>query len=666
MADVRTPSCDKPQPGQVAAETTLFALAYVPLSMELVPQVSLYFYFLILMRFVSLRWPGLTPGRWSLLPLTFGGIVNVYHAYHTVVGQEAGTALLASMLALKLLETRQVRDIRFGSLLFGFLLVTQFLFDQSPGLALFLTVLLVLNFALMADLCRRVPRPLYHSVTLALRLTLQALPLAVVLFILFPRLDAPLWNLNPVENTGKSGVKPWLEPGSVSELVIDGSLAFRVRFDGPIPDPQRLYWRGPVAWNTDGRRWLPAEPHQFPRLEATPKAALDPVSYVVTLEPTGQRWLFALDLPAVTTAEGARITHDFQVLAADRILEPKVYRMESALTYHSGDLPLEEEAAGLQLPHNVTDRMRALVADWQERAKTPEELIQQGLGYFNQEPFHYTLLPPKLGENPADEFLFETKRGFCEHYASSFALMMRIGGIPSRIVMGYLGGELNPLGGHLIVRQSDAHAWIEVWLAGKGWMRIDPTAAVAPSRVERSDLLADLGAGSPLRFRVHGPDRLANLIHGMRLLADAVDENWRHWVLEFDRARQQTMLESAGLGYLREYGLALAMIVGAGAFIGLLGLGLARNTARQRRNPAEKLYLRFCERLDRAGFRRREHEGPLDYGRRIVLARRDLRGPVEAFIGLYTGMRYGRTENNAENLRRLRTHLKRIRSAAAR
>jgi transglutaminase-like putative cysteine protease len=658
-------SAQKPRTAQVAAITTLYGLAYLPLMREMAIQVSLLFGALILIRVASLRWPAFTPGRWLLIPLTVGALINVYSAHHTIAGQDGGTALLVSMLGLKLLEARQVRDVRLASMLFCFLLVSQFLFVQSSAIALYCFVLLVANFALLADLSGTKTLAVSQSLRLSFRLVLQALPLTLVLFALFPRLDAPLWNFQAAEQKARTGIKPWLEPGSVSELVVDGALAFRARFDGPVPSPEKLYWRGPIAWNTDGKRWLPAEPEQFAALSTLPsETSGDRISYEVSLDPTGHRWLFALDLPTAAPPRDARMTHDFQVLAPKEITEATVYRMTSAPVYNTGSLSLEEEVAGLQLPDNVTERMRGLVADWETRAGSPSELVGQGLAFFNRESFHYTLLPPRLGENPTDEFLFETRKGFCEHYASSFALLMRIAGIPSRVVMGYMGGERNPLGGHLIVRQSDAHAWVEVWLEGRGWVRVDPTGAVAPWRVERSDLLAGLGSGSPLRFRVHESDGLANLVHGLRLLADAIDENWRHWVLELDHSRQLNMMEHIGLGYLREYGLAVAMIIGAAVVLAILVLGLVREDQESPLSPEERLYAQFGKTLAREGLPRRPSEGPLDYSARVASTRKDLGTSANGFARLYAGVRYGVLPSDDENLDRLRGYLRELRRLA--
>ena len=462
--------------------------------------------------------------------------------------------------------------------------------------------------------------------------------LALVLFVLFPRLSAPLWSLPEQSQRGQTGIKDWLEPGSLSEMVILGGSAFRARFDGPVPPESRRYWRGPVLWHTDGRRWT-GWPAGLPLERAEdPIERGEEIAYQVELEPSGKRWLFALDLPVQIDGK-ARILADFQVLASSPIKKNRIYRAVSALRYNTGDLGLDQEVAGTQLPLNITPRTRDLVAAWQQGGARGAALVQKALEFFREEPFHYSLLPPKLGPNPTDAFLFEARKGFCEHYASSFALLMRIGGIPSRIVLGYLGGEYNSIGDYLIVRQSDAHAWVEVWLDGKGWVRVDPTAAVAPERVEQSDLLEGLGSGAPIRFRLDEAGALRRWIHGLHLLGDAIETGWRHWVLDLSSARQQRMLASLGLQELREYGLALALVIVASVVLGLLLMTLTRTS--DRRDPLEMAYARFCSRLARVGLPRRPSEGPLDYSRRIIAARPDLRRPVESFVSLYASLRYG-------------------------
>ncbi len=650
-------SIERPRSGQIAAVSGVYASAGLTLVPYLAPGLLGYFYLLLGYRAVAVRFPRLEPGRWMLLSLTLVGVILVYRHYGTLFGQEGGSALLSLLLALKLLEIRSPRDVRLLTMLFAFWLMIHFLFDQSPWVALFLGALLLLDMAVLGDSSRSLARPPNQVIGLALRLTLQALPLTLVLFIFFPRLDAPLWSLLPAEDQARTGINDWLEPGSVSDLVLDGSLAFRVRFEGPIPRAEGLYWRGPVAWNTDGRRWQAGRSDQFSGLVAEPGRTGDPVSYEVTLEPSRQRWLFALDLPMFTPGKDAHLTHDFQLLADEPIKETRVYRVTSAPAQDPGDLAEAQRDAGLALPANVTARMRALVAEWRAVSPEPAAVVKAGLRHFRQEAFYYSLSPPRLGDNPADEFLFETRKGFCEHYASSFALLMRIAGIPARIVMGYLGGERNPLGAHLIVRQSDAHAWVEVWLDGQGWTRVDPTAAVAPERIEPSPELTGLASGRPLRLRIGGVDAWGRVVHGLRLFGDALDENWYRWVLGLDRSRQQALLDSIGLGYMHEYGLAVLMILASSLVMGLLLVALLRQPAGAPPDPLERLYRKFCAQLARAGLSRKPSEGPCDYGQRLARWDPGLAAGFLSFTQCYARLRYGRGLVGKSDLDLLRQEL---------
>jgi transglutaminase-like putative cysteine protease len=491
-------------------------------------------------------WPrfagqGCAPATWILALLTIIGGLNVIDAYRGVAGQSPGTALLLTMMALKLLEVRARRDLRVLLLLFGFLLVVQFLFDKSALRTAFMTLLLFANLALLFDLTnvsgvKTLRWRLQRAGRIAGVITLQALPLALVLFLFFPRLNSPLWNLGIENEFAITGLQDWLEPGSVRDLVVSGEDALRVRFDRPPNIPvERMYWRGIVVWHTDGRRWTPAEPGEFSDSETRVQALGETLSYMVALEPTDQRWLIGLDMPTSIPGD-ARLSSDFQVLAARPVEDLRFYRMSSAFNYRTQGLSLFEEAAATALPEAmITPRMRALVDGWRADDASPEAIVQRALTHFNQQDFYYTLLPPDLGNNPMDAFLFDAKSGFCEHYAGSFALLMRIAGIPTRIVLGYLGGEYNPLSGDYLIRQSDAHAWNEVWLAERGWVRIDPTAYVDPARVDADSRLRAMGAGAPVRFRIDEHGIIGNLLHQAHLLADALNAGWRQWVVGFSR-----------------------------------------------------------------------------------------------------------------------------------
>lgn len=655
----RSPPQGRLDPTRIAAATLLVGAAYLPLMGRLSPQISIFVGAVLLLRLAALRWPALTPGRWLLLPLTLAGLGVVFDAYFDFRGRDAGTSLFVVMLTLKTLELRAPRDLRLLCVLFGFLLVSHFLFDQSAWLAMYLGALLLADLALMADLTARPDRrPLYAALNLAGTLTLQALPLAIVLFLLFPRLSAPLWDLGNRAQRNVTGMGDTMEPGSVSELVVSGDPAFRARFDGAAPPQDQLYWRGLVLWDYDGRRWSRPPPGTLPeaRPRLTQTAGL--IGYELVLEPSGKRWVYALDLPVGPPAD-ATLDGDFQIAAATPLTRSLRVRLVSATRYNTGPLDLDQEAAGLQLSPNVTQRMRALVTGWQAGASGPRQVVDQALAHISSADFYYTLLPPALGDNPTDEFLFETRRGFCEHYAGAFAVLMRIAGIPARIVLGYQGAELSPWGGWYLVTQAEAHAWVEVWLQGEGWVRVDPTAAIAPQRIDRGDLFSRLSAGNPFRLQIDESGLLFRAVHGLRRLAAGTQVVWQDWVLDFSLARQEHILAAFGLAHLRQYGLALALALVVAATL-VLGLLAAAMLTGEPREPLVDIYRRFCARLTRIGLPPGPGEGPQDYARRVAAARPDLAEAVAGFMADYLPARYRDGAGQAQ-LRGLRARLRRFR-----
>ena len=436
----------------------------------------------------------------------------------------------------------------------------------------------------------------------------------------------------------------------------------------PLPPPAQRYWRGPVLSRFDGREWSVLLRPGAGTL--TPWRA-GGIGYSVTLEPHGKPWLFALDLPAslprpavddaAAAAGYAILTRDQQLIARAPVAQ--VIRYEQLSMLRDAFPPFDDDDGrdALRLPSRGNPRTVAFAQGLRARHADDRALVHAVLAMFRDEDFTYTLAPGVVHpRDPVDGFLFDSRRGFCEHYASSFALLMRIAGIPARIVMGFLGGERNPLGAHLIVRQSDAHAWVEVWLDGQGWTRIDPTAAVAPERIEPSPELTGLARGRPLRLRIGGVDTWGRLVHGLRLFGDALDENWYRWVLGLDRARQQALLDSIGLGWLREYGLAALLVMASSLVMGLLLVALLHQPASARFDPLERLYRKFCARLARAGLPRKASEGPCAYGHRLALWNPGLAVGFLAFTQRYARLRYGRGPVGQGDLDLLRRELQAI------
>jgi protein-glutamine gamma-glutamyltransferase len=639
MSKRTIPSNERPERAQVLWVTLVLIAAYLPLAGHLAIQIGGFVGLLFAIRLASLRWPAVLPGTWPLAALTLIGVANAAVTYPGWSGQNAGTALFVSMLVLKLMELRRKSDIRLVATLIGFLVVVEFLFDQSPWLVLYLAAVVLGGITLLVDLNGGLGEARRRgALAVAVRLSLQALPLTLILFLLFPRLSAPLWSLGLDPSKATTGISDSLEPGAISELVLNGELAFRARFDGTPPAADQLYWRGPVLWETDGRRWSVGKDIASTDPAGTLLQAARPIDYEVTLEPTDQRWLFALDMPD-SVPDGGFVSPDHQLIARQVVSAVKRYRVTSALDYRTASPNPASLAAGLQVPDNVTPRMRRLVKEWRSRSENDWALVQAGLQFFNRESFHYTLMPPRLGANPTDEFLFETRRGFCEHYAASFAVLMRMAGIPSRIVLGYLGGELNRVGGYHMVWQSDAHAWVEVLIDGRGWVRVDPTAAVDASRVDNSGASRMLGAGPSVRFTLEQADEIARFVRNMRLFVDSLDAAWQDRVLGFSVEDQLALLQRLQLGELREYGLIALMLAALGLTLGILVVASIRE--RKPLDPLQAEYARFCRRLAKIGLGRLPNEGPMDYAGRVAAQRPDLAPTVARFMALYIPARYG-------------------------
>jgi len=485
-------------------------------------------------------------------------------------------------------------------------------------------------------------------------LLLQAIPLTLILFILFPRVPGPLWGL-PQDAYASSGLDDKMSPGSLSRLSLSEEVAFRVTYSGKPPRRDQMYWRGPVLWNFDGRTWRSGittftTAPQFTELGQT-------IDYSVTLEPHNKPWLFALDVPDKLSVP-ATLTYDFQILSKEPVHARLRYTARSNLVYHAN----RHEAArqlqrALQLPLQLNPRAHQLAAEWRKQIETnpppqpspggrgsnrslteiDEILVRTALAYFNQQGFVYTLEPPPLGVNTVDDFLFTTRQGFCEHYASAFVFLMRAANIPARVVTGYQGGEFNDVGNYYIVRQSDAHAWAEVWLAGQGWVRVDPTAAIAPERVQRG-LSASVSDSAVLPFMARNPPQW---MRDLRFNLDALANQWNQWVLGYDTERQFAFLTRLGMESITWQKMALNMASGLGLLIGLFAMFMLRHLYTRQPDKVQAAWLKLCRKLAKAGLPRAAHEGAQDYAARIAAVRPELADGIGDLASRYSALRYG-------------------------
>lgn len=631
-------------------------VAVLPLSWELGPWPLVAFALGILWRRLMERYDWLRPGRLLLALLLLGVSLAVWWKFRTFLGRDPGLTLLVSLLGLKFLELRQARDCRISLMAFYILIAGSFLYEQTLVLGLYSALTVAVNTAALIRLAQ--PQGLSWRANLGLSATLlaQALPLTLVIYFFFPRLPGAIWALPGSQDMAQTGLSDSMRPGAMQRLIESSQVAFRATFSAPSPPARDLYWRALVLWDTDGRVWNRGRLRPFQDEALIPSGPA--LEYEILLEASRHSWAPVLDMPA-DFLEGTQprtgYTFEFVRPASDR----RRYRAESYLDYRTPRLSGDERAAALRLPKLPNPRTKALGEEWAQSLASPREIVQQALVRFRQENFIYSLNPPSLGEHPMDDFLFETRKGYCEHYAAAFVTLMRAAGVPARVVNGYQGGELNPAGNYYIVRQWDAHAWAEVWLEPKGWTRVDPTSAVAPERVEMGmDALRRLAARGTLFGSLTTGELWRRIEAGLgeqlwnwtRLYWDLVNISWDRWVADYQQERQEWLLEQLNLKGLSRLGLIALALAGVAGLLTLYALW--RRRERPRLDPAQVQYLRYCRKLARVGLTRAGHEGPQDFARRCLARRPDLAGPVSQISNLYQQVRYA-GQGGAEAQRRL-------------
>ncbi len=506
--------------------------------------------------------------NWKPMPMivrisaTAFAVAALVSTYGGLMGRRAAVSMLVLMLSLKLLETFRIRDARVVTSLSLFLCGTQFLFSQGIPMIFYIIACLLSSLIALMYLHRseayamlgkapETDRKLITELGFGAGLMAMALPVGMAFFLLFPRWGSPLWGLPEDALDARSGLSDSMSPGSIQSLFMDDSPAFRAQFEGGMPRNSDLYWRGPVFTDFDGNSWKVSYLSRNLRAETRPDHRTAPFRYVVQMEPTEQKWLFALDYPALVPRK-TKLTMDYQLVTFRPVTSLREYVMASDPDFL--DSPVLKQTLlreALELPEGFNPRTAEMMSAWRAEAKSDSEIIKRVLQHFNRQQFRYTLNPPLLSQHTVDEFLFDTREGFCEHYASAFTVMMRMAGIPARVVTGYQGGFYNNIGSYVLVRQSDAHAWSEVWVKGSGWTRIDPTAAVAPERVEQ-------GAVNSFDQRRYMLD--FQWLRGARNTFDLFQRGWNNWVVTFGSDRQSRLFSIFGWDMLGPAKLVFAMI----------------------------------------------------------------------------------------------------------
>lgn len=553
------------------------------------------------------------PGKLSQLIIIITVFISILYSYGQILGQQSGIALVILMTTLKLFETKNTRDCHIIIYSAFFIIATNFFLSQSIWLiiyAFFITILLTTILIAISDRLETIPFKI--RLKMAGRHFVYAIPFMLVLFLLFPRIPGPLWALPQDAFSGHTGLSEEMSPGSINRLISSPSIAFRVKFDDAIPEHHLRYWRGAVLSLYDGKTWHRGD---------APKTAKPNISfskdetkllrYNVTLEPTNLSWLLTLEYPFRHSNQYS-ISREAMLLTNKKVSNVTNYSVVSNSNAVNRALFKQEDYRNRLLPNNLNPETITLAKKLLSRSNySKQQYINNVLSYYRDNNFIYTLSPDLLGDNAMDDFLFKSRRGFCEHYASSFVYLMRAAGIPSRVVIGYQGGKINPLDDYMIVRQSDAHAWAEVWIDNY-WQRVDPTAAVSPDRVEQGILNAGLEKNKLPLLLVSNSDFIKNAA----FLYDSFQNSWNQWVISFDQKKQNDLLKALGLEDATPSNLILLMV----ACLTITGLIISwflfkQNTIEKDR--VQHYYNIFCQKLQRYGIQRQLHEGPVDFESRL-------------------------------------------------
>ena len=577
------------------------------------------------------------PGTPARTLLAVAVVIAVLARFHTLNGLPAGSALLVLMAALKLLETHRRRDrlVLVGAGLF--LLLAACLDRQSLARApLYLGEAWLACAALAVIASDGFPGR--AALALAGRTLLLAMPLAVLLFLFFPRLAASFWSV-PRGEEALTGLSETMSPGSIGKLSTSYDVAFRARFEGELPANEQRYWRGPVLHDFDGATWTRGSGGGRPRpaLEFAGRA----YRYRLALEPSRLHWWFALDTPAQSPDPGVTLTHDYELLASRPVSDPISFEAVSYLATRSA-APLGgwERYENTDFPRGHNLRTVELARDLRARAASDAAFVTATLDYLRSGGFVYSLEPEALGAEQVDDFLFRTRTGFCGHYASAFVVLMRAAHVPARVVTGYLGGEWNPSGGYLVVRQADAHAWAEVWLEGRGWTRVDPTAVVEPERLQRGafDLLSESMPASTRLLRA-----APWLVHMLQRW-DAANAWWNDRVVRFDYATQLDVLERLGIRSPDARTVGWAFVLVLLTWLGLIAWYLGRSLRPRRPDAIARAYALLCRKLSRTGLVRAPHQGSLAYAEALRAGHPSLAEEAHALLAQYARLRYGAPE----------------------
>jgi transglutaminase-like putative cysteine protease len=589
------------------------------------------------------------------LMLAVAALLAIFASYGSLKGVEPGVSLLVVLMSLKILESHTAREFQVMVLMGWVLCLCGFFLSQDFGIAVcLLTAFALLLVALIQFHRGCSPGAFWPPLRTTLKLLVQAAPLVVLLFFLFPRINTGLRFEFRAIRSANSGFSDRLSPGSIAALANSVDIAFRAEFPGSkTRPPGPMYWRGLVMWHCDGMEWRapysPASIFQSSNLWTPGGRALaaqsrgNAIRQRITLAPHGARWMFALDRP-FEIPPGTILARGGYLWSIQPIRKALRYEVVSSSGVAGKELTPNERQEALEVPASISPAVRELAQSWVDQNSNPHATVNKALQFFRTQGFHYSLAPGEYAKNDLEQFLFHRRVGFCEHYATSFATLMRLAGIPARVVVGYLGGEYNDLGRFFLVRQADTHAWCEVWFAGSGWTRVDPTTAVAPGRasLDLTSFLERRAASGQMEGRGSAlVSQLARsaLFTDVRLVLETLSYEWDTRLLAFDADVQEVLLDSIGLANRGPLVLMIEILIVAIALL-VLYFGWMQLRTRSRADRVKALYERFCQKTARLGARRDPWEGPSDFSRRAAELLPNESERIRQISDTYIALRY--------------------------
>jgi transglutaminase-like putative cysteine protease len=641
-----------------------------------IPHFSQVPIWLTVLYFACIIWRfGIYQGRWDYPNawvkgfLIISAFLSVFASFQTISGAKGGVALLLIAFAYKALEMKEQRDAYLLVILAYFVVATAFLYQRSFFAAAYLIMCVGIVSAALVSM-NHLPRKAFDltGLWLSLKMLLQAVPLMVFLFVFFPQLP-PLFQIKLGGDEAKTGLSDTMKPGSVAELTRSNELAFRVKFEGDIPSNDKLYWRAQIFERFDGISWEMSEKKKsqltyedvFPLEVYSKESYQNVIRYEVFQEASGQKMLFSLATPW-SDSRNIQLNSDFSLERNKKVDKLFHYQVESNLN-HKRNLILDSRSRELNLltPAYGNERAKVFAQKLRQESTSPQDFMGRVLNNYRDKGFEYTLKPPILGANPIDEFVFDTQKGFCEHFATSFVYMMRAGGIPARIVGGYLGGEYNQNGDYLLVYQFEAHAWAEVWFEGEGWLRVDPTSWVAPDRINRG-IEDALPEGESILEGNLLAARKFDALTSLRLQLDYLNMQWDKWVLGYDEEMQDEIFNKL-LGKVTPTRVAIFMLLCFSFVVLSTSLALYLKDRLRIKDPVDRLYLAMQKSLKRKNMTRAAYETPNDFAFRVKVENEELGSILEKFTQLYVCLKYRKDWEVKEKtfmLKQMKNHLRQM------